>query len=39
MIDHGLPAPVRGTRNTGEEAMLVSPTHACGAYIGFVGPP
>jgi hypothetical protein len=28
----------RGTRNTGEQAMLVSPEHAGGAYIGFVGP-
>jgi hypothetical protein len=34
----GLPAPARGVRNTGEEAMLVGPEHACGAYIGFVGP-
>ena len=38
MVDHGLPAPARGIRNTGEEAMLVAPEHACGAYIGLVGP-
>jgi Glyoxalase-like domain len=38
MADHGLPAPARGVRNTGEQAMLVGPEHACGAYIGFVGP-
>ncbi|MGH7374054.1 MAG: VOC family protein, partial [Candidatus Rokuibacteriota bacterium] len=38
MSDHGLPAPLRGTRNTGEEAVLVRPEHACGVYIGFVGP-
>jgi hypothetical protein len=38
MADHGLPAPVRGTRNTGEQAVLVRPEHACGVYIGFVGP-
>ena len=38
MSDHGLPPPARGVRNTGEEAMLVGPEHACGAYVGFVGP-
>lgn len=38
IAEHGLPAPARGVRNTGEEAMLVGPAHACGAYIGFVGP-
>lgn len=36
--DHGLPAPQRGTRNTGETAILVGPETAFGAYIGFVGP-
>jgi len=36
---HGLPPPLRGIRNTGEHAMLVSPEHACGVYIGFVGVP
>jgi catechol 2,3-dioxygenase-like lactoylglutathione lyase family enzyme len=35
---HGLPPPARGIRNTGEQAMLVAPEHACGVYIGFVGP-
>ncbi|HKW38236.1 MAG TPA: VOC family protein [Burkholderiales bacterium] len=35
---HGLPPPVRGVRNTGEEAMLVGPEYACGVYVGFVGP-
>jgi catechol 2,3-dioxygenase-like lactoylglutathione lyase family enzyme len=39
MDDHGVPPPARGVRNTGEEAMLVPPTDACGAYIGLVGPP
>ena len=34
---HGVPA-IRGTRNTGEQAVLVGPEHACGVYIGFVGP-
>lgn len=38
MAEHGLPPPARGVRNTGEQAMLVGPEHACGAYIGFVGP-
>ena len=38
MEGHGLPPPVRGVRNTGEQAMLVGPEQACGAYIGFVGP-
>src|SRR5262245_5776305 len=38
MEGHGLPAPARGIRNTGEQAMLVRPEQACGAYIGFVGP-
>ncbi len=38
MADHGLPPPARGVRNTGEQAMLVGPPDACGAYIGFVGP-
>jgi catechol 2,3-dioxygenase-like lactoylglutathione lyase family enzyme len=38
MADHGVPPPARGTRHTGEQAMLVGPAHACGAYIGFVGP-
>jgi len=38
MAKHGMPPPARGVRNTGEHAMLVPPEHACGAYIGFVGP-
>jgi hypothetical protein len=38
MSQHGVPPPARGVRNTGEQAMLVPPAHACGAYIGFVGP-
>lgn len=38
MADHGVPPPARGTRNTGEHAMLVPPEDACGVYIGFVGP-
>ncbi|HYE94057.1 MAG TPA: VOC family protein [Terriglobales bacterium] len=38
MVEHGVPEPARGVRNTGEQAMLVGPEHACGAWIGFVGP-
>ena len=38
IADHGLPPPKRGVRNTGEQAMLVAPEHACGVYVGFVGP-
>ena len=38
IADHGVPPPARGVRNTGEQAMLVMPEHACGVYIGFVGP-
>ncbi|HKZ04622.1 MAG TPA: VOC family protein [Methylomirabilota bacterium] len=39
MASQGLPPPARGIRNTGEQAMLVGPEHACGACIGFFGPP
>jgi hypothetical protein len=39
LSEHGVPPPARGTRNTGEQAMLVPPEHACGVHIGFVGPP
>jgi hypothetical protein len=38
MASRGVPPPARGVRNTGEQAMLVLPQHAAGAYIGFVGP-
>jgi hypothetical protein len=38
MQDHGVPPPVRGVRNTGEQAMLVPPEHAAGVYVGLVGP-
>jgi catechol 2,3-dioxygenase-like lactoylglutathione lyase family enzyme len=38
MTDHGMPPPARGVRNTGEQAILVRPEDACGAYIGLVGP-
>ncbi len=35
---NAIPPPARGVRNTGEQAMLVGPGDACGAYIGFAGP-
>jgi catechol 2,3-dioxygenase-like lactoylglutathione lyase family enzyme len=35
---HGGAPPARGTRNTGEQAILVGPQEACGLYVGFVGP-
>ena len=38
LAERGVPTPARGVRNTGEQALLVGPEHACGAYIGFVGP-
>lgn len=38
MHEHGMPPLERGVRNTGEQAMLVTPPDAFGAYIGFVGP-
>jgi catechol 2,3-dioxygenase-like lactoylglutathione lyase family enzyme len=38
MADHGMPPPARGIRNTGEQAMLVEPKDACGAYVGLFGP-
>jgi hypothetical protein len=38
LADRGVSDVVRGVRNTGEQALLVRPEHACGAYIGFVGP-
>ncbi len=38
LADHRVPDVIRGVRNTGEQAVLVPPEHACGAYIGFFGP-
>ena len=39
VTSQGLPAPATGTRNTGEQALLISPQHAGGTYIALVGPP
>jgi len=38
MVEHGMREPARAVRNNGEQAMLVGPEDACGAYIGLVGP-
>ena len=38
MQEHGMPPPARGVRSNGEHAMLATPEHTGGAYIGFVGP-
>jgi catechol 2,3-dioxygenase-like lactoylglutathione lyase family enzyme len=39
MVDHGMPAPTRGTRLSGESALLVRPENACGAYLAMAGLP
>jgi catechol 2,3-dioxygenase-like lactoylglutathione lyase family enzyme len=39
MVDHGMPAPARGTRLSGESALLVLPENACGAYVAMAGNP
>jgi catechol 2,3-dioxygenase-like lactoylglutathione lyase family enzyme len=38
LADRGVPDVIRSVRNTGEQALLVRPEHAAGAYVGFVGP-
>jgi catechol 2,3-dioxygenase-like lactoylglutathione lyase family enzyme len=37
MVNHGMPAPARGTRLSGESALLVTPDHACGMYVAMAG--
>jgi hypothetical protein len=37
MSTQDLPRLARGTRSTGEQAMLASPEIAGGTYLGFVG--
>ena len=39
MVDRGAPAPTRGTRLSGESALLVDPADACGLYVAFAGQP
>jgi hypothetical protein len=38
IVSNGVPTPTPGIRNTGERAILVTPEHACGTYVAFVGP-
>lgn len=37
MIDKGMPPPVRGTRLSGESALLVEPQNACNVYVAMAG--
>lgn len=39
MVDHDMPAPARGTRLSGESALLVEPANAFGLYVAMAGPP
>lgn len=39
MVDHGVPAPARGTRLSGESALLVTPHNASGLYVAMAGFP
>lgn len=38
MTDNGVPEPERGTRLSGEKALLVRPPSACGAFVALAGP-
>ena len=39
MADNGLPSPSRGTRLSGESALLVDPANAGNVYVGLAGLP
>lgn len=39
MVDNGVPPPVRGTRLSGESALLVEPQNACNVYVAMAGKP
>jgi catechol 2,3-dioxygenase-like lactoylglutathione lyase family enzyme len=39
MVEHGMPTPTRGTRLSGESALMVGPEHACGVYVAMAGKP
>lgn len=39
MVSHDMPSPQRGTRLSGESALLVRPEHACGVYVAMAGNP
>lgn len=38
MTRNGMPEPERGTRLSGESALLVRPSVACGAFVALAGP-
>lgn len=37
MVENGVPPPTRGTRLSGESALLVEPAHACGLFVALAG--
>lgn len=39
MVENGVPPPRRGTRLSGESALLVEPTHACNLFVALAGQP
>ena len=39
MVENGVPPPTRGTRLSGESALLVEPAHACNLFVALAGPP
>ncbi len=39
MVENGVPPPTRGTRLSGERALLVDPAHACNLYVALAGQP
>ncbi len=39
MVENGVPPPTRGTRLSGERALLVEPAHACHLFVAFAGQP
>jgi hypothetical protein len=38
MVENGMPEPERGTRLSGESALLVRPSVACGVFVALAGP-
>ncbi len=39
MVENGVPPPTRGTRLSGESALLVEPAHACNLFVALAGQP
>ncbi len=37
MVENGVPSPTRGTRLSGESALLVEPAHACNLFVALAG--